>query len=68
MTEIICDRCQCDDVRRIRRRGAIERWFFPLLSIYPFLCGRCGHRFLSVVPRDVADEIPDYPAVRELAS
>jgi hypothetical protein len=47
MGKVVCTKCQCEDVRRVRRQGILERWVLPKLSLYPFLCGRCGGRFLA---------------------
>jgi len=46
MREIVCDDCHCSEVRRMSRQGIFERWICPAMSIYPFLCGRCGRRFM----------------------
>jgi hypothetical protein len=58
MTEIVCKKCQCGEVRRARRQGPIERWIYPLMSIYPFVCGKCSRRFITTVRRDEADPLP----------
>ena len=52
--EIVSDRCQCSEVRRMMRRGIIERWIYPLMSLYPFLCGRCGRRFMVLLDDEEA--------------
>lgn len=67
MSELVCNECQCDDVRQMRRQGILERLVYPLVFLYPFLCGRCGRRFTSFLPREVVDEIPAYPAVPKVA-
>jgi hypothetical protein len=58
MTEIVCKKCKCDEVRRVRRRGPIEHWIYPMMSIYPFVCGKCARRFIAIVHRDEPDQIP----------
>jgi hypothetical protein len=63
MTTIECKRCHCEEVRRVWRQGPIERWIYPLMSIYPFVCGRCGLRFTTVLPDREEEQIPAYPAV-----
>jgi hypothetical protein len=46
---IICSHCQTDEVRRVHRKGPIERWVLPKLAIYPFICGMCYRRFRAKV-------------------
>ena len=54
MVNIVCDLCQCSEVRRMNRRGIFERWVYPLMSVYPFLCGRCGRRFMVALNEEKA--------------
>jgi hypothetical protein len=68
MMGIVCAECKCDEVRRVRRRWMVERWIYPLMSIYPFACGRCGRRFIAIIPRDEPDKIPLRQPVSEITN
>lgn len=50
----LCPKCRSQDVRRSRRRGAVDR-VLGLAAIYPFRCQRCDRRFkvMQWAPRGV---------------
>ena len=39
-----CPACGCEVIDRIARRG-LRDYLASILSLYPFLCRRCGHEF-----------------------
>lgn len=49
MEPVTCPECHSVETRRIRRKGILERWLLPKVSVYPFKCGECSKQFLSRV-------------------
>ena len=45
MKPMVCLKCGCSDIRRSKRRGAIE-WILKRFFIVPWRCVRCDRRFL----------------------
>jgi hypothetical protein len=64
--EIECRKCHCTEVRRMSRRGLVERWIYPLMRIYPFLCGRCGRRFHAMMTGEKAGQFTRRPEVSRI--
>jgi uncharacterized protein with PIN domain len=40
-----CPQCRSERTRRSKRKGFVERGLLTLLSLRPFRCADCGHRF-----------------------
>jgi predicted Zn-ribbon and HTH transcriptional regulator len=40
-----CPHCRSEQIRRSQRRGFVERGPLTLLSVKPFRCKDCRHRF-----------------------
>lgn len=58
-SSVACAHCECNEIRRVKRQGILERWILPNLSLYPFLCGKCGRRFISYARDRGLDTLPD---------
>ncbi len=54
---ITCPECDEVAVRRVRRKGFLERRILYRWSIFPLQCGRCGRRFLSRLPTDLLESV-----------
>jgi len=65
MASITCVHCTCSDVRRVKRRGYLERLILSKFSIFPFQCGRCDRRFLALLPPD--DQCCESQAAEEVS-
>jgi hypothetical protein len=64
---ITCVECDCSEIRRVKRQGLLERWVLPRVSLFPFLCGRCGRRFISYARGRGMETLPEYPSAVSVA-
>lgn len=50
----LCPNCQSRRLRRIRRRGFLQRKVLPIFRGYPYHCGNCGKEFVLFVGKDAS--------------
>jgi DNA-directed RNA polymerase subunit RPC12/RpoP len=43
---IVCPRCSYDRVRRVYRKGPLQKFIYPLFGYYPWRCTRCGKKLM----------------------
>jgi hypothetical protein len=46
---VVCPQCQSKAIRRSKRRGIFESFVLSLISIRPFRCTDCYHRFYGLI-------------------
>ncbi len=49
-----CPKCRSAYLHRSKRRGFVERTLLTTVSVYPFRCELCGHRFYRGVDTNMA--------------
>jgi len=45
-----CRNCGSDEVRRSQCKNVVERTLLRLLSLYPYRCKNCWHRYFTIGP------------------
>lgn len=42
-----CPECNSCDIKRIAREGAVEKFLYPLLNMWPYRCDDCDLKFFD---------------------